>query len=773
LITNKKKYRRFILILIITSFFAAHLCFLLFPNLFKTWDAKAIDLLFLFRSSVQKLQPLYDDTIVHVDITDSSIDQLNNVYINRLHHAKVIKNLADMNVSTQLYDFLFATRRDAKEDTALIEASKNAQNVYFGLAFKFSNKDEQGEINKESRRYLENTKWKVTVEGDVEELYIGTNPLITFPDLASASKGVGFLNLTFDHDGVFRRIPLLIRYAGAFYPSFAFRGICEYLGVLPGKIIIKPGKSITLQGAKKPGESIGHDIVIPIDQQGNMLINFIGPWEAMKHYNFADVLYSSDDREEMELWKEELAGKIVVISEVFTGASDLSPVPTDSIYPLSGLHANAMHTILTESFLRELSSSEMILVDVILLAIIIFLSFRSSPIFFSIGSFGLMASYVFFVSASFFFSNLILDVIRPILTIFLALISILIYRYLSEAKERDFIRNTFGRYLSNEVVKELLESPEGLEMSGEIKEVTFLVSDLRGFTAISNKLNPREVIDILNHYLERMVGIITDYKGTVNEFEGDGILTFFGAPLSQRDDPERAIQCAIKMQKAMSELNQEQNRLTLPELHMGIGINTGEVVVGNIGSEKRSKYSAIGSAINTAYRIESYTTGGQILISQSTYERVKSSVRIEGTMKVQFKGIDHPVTLYNVIGMKQNRELSLPDKAVHPMVKLEFPVPITCFPIKGKTVSETFISGILTHLGEHEAEVSLEQQVEIHSNVKVLLAPEDSPEMAEVYAKVVSVEPSEATPYQLKARLEFTWLPDNVKTFFNNKRSVK
>jgi len=199
----------------------------------------------------------------------------------------------------------------------------------------------------------------------------------------------------------------------------------------------------------------------------------------------------------------------------------------------------------------------------------------------------------------------------------------------------------------------------------------------------------------------------------------------------------------------------------------------GEFVVGNIGSEKRSKYCAIGSAINTAYRIESYTTGGQILISQSTHERVKSSVRIQGTMKVQFKGIDHPVTLYNVIGMKQNRELSLPDKAVHPMVKLESPVPITCFPIKGKTVSEAFISGLLTHLGEYEAEVSLEQQVEIHSNVKVLLAPEDSPEMAEVYAKVVSVEPSEATPYQLKARLEFTWLPDNVKTFFNNKRSVK
>ena len=767
MITNKKKYRRFTLFFIIASFFTAHLCFLLFPHLFKTWDAKAIDLFFLFRSSIKQLQPTYNDTIVHVDITDSSIEQLNNVYINRLHHAQVIQNLKDMNVSIQLYDFIFATRRNAKEDTALIKASKNAQNVYFGLAFKFTDKDEQGEINSESRRYLENTKWKVTVEGDVEKISIGRNPLITFSDLASASKGLGFLNLIFDHDGVFRRIPLLIRYEGAFYPSFAFRGICEYLGIVPGKIIITPGKTIILRDAKKPNESIGHDIVIPIDQQGNMLINFIGPWETMKHYNFADILYASNDREEMGLWREELAGKIVIVSEVFTGGSNVSPVPTDSMYPLSGLHANAMHTILTESFLKKLSSPEMLVIDFFLLGIIIFLSFWPSPIFFSIGSFCLMASYVFFVSANFFFSNLILDVIRPVLTIFMALISILTYRYLREAKDRDFIRTTFGRYLSNEVVKELLESPEGLEMSGDIKEVTFLVSDLRGFTAILNKLNPREAIDMLNHYLERMVGIITDYNGTVNEFEGDGILTFFGAPLSQKDDPERAIECAIKMQKEMSEFNREQNRLGLPELHMGIGINTGEVLVGNIGSKKRAKYSAIGSALNTAYRIESYTTGGQILISQNTYERVKSFVRIRGTMKVQFKGIDHPLILYDVIGMKRTNELSLPDKIAYPMAKLESPVSITCFPIKGKTVSETFISGILTHLGEYEAEVSLEQQLKIHSNVKVLLALEDSPEPAEAYAKVVSVEPSEAKFYQSKARLKFTWLPNNVKISFN------
>ena len=240
------------------------------------------------------------------------------------------------------------------------------------------------------------------------------------------------------------------------------------------------------------------------------------------------------------------------------------------------------------------------------------------------------------------------------------------------------------------------------------------------------------------------------------------------------DDEERAVACAIEMQNAMEELNSGQQRFNLPELSMGIGINSGEVVVGNIGSEKRAKYGAIGTPINTAFRIESHTIGGQILISPSTYERVKSLVRVQRTMEVQFKGIDHPVTLYDVTGMEGTYELSLPEKVVYPLVKLESPVPITCFPIKGKTVSEASISGLITHLGESTIEVSLDQQVEAHSNLKVLLTPKDSPGLAEVYAKVVvSVEPSESTSSHIKARLEFTWLPEEVKSFLVKKRSSK
>jgi len=481
--TSKKRNLQFTVFLLVAAFVAAHLCFLLLPSVFETWNAKTVDRLFLFRSTSDRLQPHYDDSIVHVDINNTTIHQLNNHYLNRSHHAQLIRNLTAMNVSTQLYDFIFAARSNDKDDNALVNATSKAGNVYFGLAFELVKEIDQGYENPEKAHdieYLDRTKWGVIVEGDATAFYLGVNPLITFPALSSASRGLGYLSLKADSDGVFRRLPLLIRYDNAFYPSYAFRAICGYLGVSPESIVAKPGKTITMKNAKRPGAAAGHNIVIPIDRHSNMVINFIGPWDRMKHYNFADIFHASEDRDEMEMWREELSGKIIVISEVSTGAVDVGPVPTDTNFPLSALHANAMHTILTESFLRELSDSEMLLIELSLLLMILMLSLRFSSIPFSIGSIAVVGGYVVLAVFSFFYANLIFHIVRPLLIVIFALIFIVVYRYINEEQERNFIRVTFGRYLSNEVVEELLGSPEGLKMSGENREVTFLVSDLRG-----------------------------------------------------------------------------------------------------------------------------------------------------------------------------------------------------------------------------------------------------------------------------------------------------
>jgi class 3 adenylate cyclase len=337
-------------------------------------------------------------------------------------------------------------------------------------------------------------------------------------------------------------------------------------------------------------------------------------------------------------------------------------------------------------------------------------------------------------------------------------------------RQRDFIRDTFGRYLSREVVEELLGSPDGLRMGGELCEVTFLVSDLRGFTSMAAHLSPQDVIHILNRYLERMVDIIARYRGTVDEFQGDGILAFFGAPLAAADDPERAIACAIAMQTALVDINAEQRQHYLPELVMGIGINTGEVIVGNIGSEKRTKYGAVGSAINTAYRIESYTVGGQILMSSSTYEQVRSLVRVRNTLEVQFKGLDQPITLYDVTGLNGRYACALPDAEPEILTPLDLPLPITCFVVEGKTVSDQAIPGTITHLAAATAEVVLEGQVPLHANLKCVLTSPEAAGLPEAYVKVLDVNSPHGSTLAVPMRLGFTVLPEETDTFLERQR---
>jgi hypothetical protein len=225
------------------------------------------------------------------------------------------------------------------------------------------------------------------------------------------------------------------------------------------------------------------------------------------------------------------------------------------------------------------------------------------------------------------------------------------------------------------------------------------------------------------------------------------------------------------MQNKMLEINEVQRRQKLPELAMGIGINTGEVIVGNIGSEKRTKYGAVGSAINTTYRIESYTTGGQILISARTYEKVQSKVRVQKTMEVQFKGVDHLVTLYDVVGMKGNFELALAQKTNGIFIGLDPPMPITCFTLDGKEVAGAANSGHITHLADSVAEVLLEGAVKVYANLKVLLAFQDSPGVSEMYAKVISIEQADSHSPHMRARLEFTWMPKDAKAFLEKRLS--
>ena len=775
-IGSKNKIRNLIQ-LVLGSFLAAHLCFILLPNVFEILNARAVDQLFNLRSSWKKFQPVYDNTVVHLDLNNTSIQKLNDQYLNRSHYAQVVRNLSSMGVSAQVFDFILASRKSEKNDRELIDMVKEAGNVYFGTAFELiedNRKLHRQSDNSGNLSYLDKTKWNVAIKGDSSSMYVGDKPLTTFPDLASASRGLGSLSVKFDRDGVLRRVPLIVRYKDAFYPLFSFHVICNYLDVSPEKVLVKPGKHIILGDAKKPGDKKPHDIEIPIDKKGNLIINYIGPWEHMDHYNFADVYLASGDRDELEMWKEELKGKIVIVSDVSTGSTDVGPVPTDANFPLSGVHANIIHSILTKSFLKEISFWVNLLVEVVLMGALLALSLRYSAIYFSFGTVLVIAAFIGTTAVGFLYHNVIFHIARPLLLIVFAVSSINVYRYINEEKEklesirqRDFIRDTFGRYMSDEVVEELLGSPDGLSLSGENREVTFLVSDLRGFTTLTEKLNPNEVIEMLNRYFKHMVEVIALYRGTVSEFLGDGILAFFGAPLNADDDVERAVACAIEMQNKLAEVNAKQRLLNLPELAMGIGINTGKVVVGNIGSKMRAKYGVVGMPINVAFRIESFTVAGQILISPTSYQKVSSIIRCREIKAVTFKGIGKPMCLYEVIGINGSYDMSLLETPTKSLTALDPPYPIDCFTIEGKTVSEIAIAGRVTHIGDSIAKVLLAHQVEAHTNLRIVPSAPKDPQISELYAKVLPEQVHKDKTSNDTLLIRFSTSPHEIRSFFS------
>ncbi len=230
-----------------------------------------------------------------------------------------------------------------------------------------------------------------------------------------------------------------------------------------------------------------------------------------------------------------------------------------------------------------------------------------------------------------------------------------------QLRERnEFVRRVLGRYVTDEVAEAVLNCPKALSLGGERRKVSILMSDLRGFTSMSEVIAPEQTVTLLNHYLEKMVEVIGRYGGTIDEIIGDAILVIFGAPLAMEDSAERAVACALEMQRAMPAVNQTARSRGLPAVEMGIGINTGEVVVGNIGCDKRMKYSVVGSPVNLAARIESFTVGGQILVSESTLEEIVELARVDGSLRVKMKGFEGPFTIYDIGGLRGSHNLELP-----------------------------------------------------------------------------------------------------------------
>ena len=325
-----------------------------------------------------------------------------------------------------------------------------------------------------------------------------------------------------------------------------------------------------------------------------------------------------------------------------------------------------------------------------------------------------------------------------------------------------FIRQTFGRYLSEEIVDNLIDSPQGLELGGEKRKLSIMMADLRGFTSISERLPAETVVKMINIFLGSMTDVIQKHHGTIDEFIGDAILAIFGAPIEREDNALRAVRCAIDMQLAMQDVNQQFEQAGYPTVAMGIGINTGPVIVGNIGSKKRSKYGVVGRVVNTTSRIESYSVGGQILIAESTKRACDGKLKINGDMQVMPKGMAESMTIYDVGALLDGSGLALPDKPAEPLVRLEAPIAINIMPLADKHNSES-LPGRISKLSLNSIEIESDQIYAPLSDLRIVLLNRDQTVLtSNLYVKVQAQQGSDSSRYQA----HITSLPPEAELMF-------
>jgi len=537
-----------------------------------------------------------------------------------------------------------------EEDQSFVDAVVNSKRVYFPVILRFKddgNNFHPSPVTYDEEEFANDNLWYLNIGKEGRPLE-AVSMIPTASELRESGQGVGHINAYPDRDGVCRRFPLIIRYKDGYVPSLSFRMVCDYVQVSASNIEVSFGEHIILHGAKFPYME-EKDIVIPIDEQGRMIINFVGPWsDSFPHYSYKKLLDVREDNALFDQLKEVMDGDLVVIDNVATGYMDIGNCPIETLYPLCGVHTNVANTILTQDFLYELSTWKQLIIDFLLVILIVLVAFRFDNVNFSIIIILFFLAFLVFVSWLFFYQNILTNLIRPYVGLQFSLVTVNLYRYMLEKREKTLIRHRFENYFAPSVLSKILQSREKLEVSDK-KVLTILFSDIAGFTAWCAEREPDEIRLTLNEYFEEMAKIVFKHEGTVDKYIGDGMMVFYGDPFEQSDHAMQAVRTAIEMQEKACELKRRWQAQGKLPIQIRIGINTGEVVVGNMGSESRMDYTALGSNVNIAQRLERNAPVEGILISESVYQDVEKSIDTEFFDNITIKGYNKNINAYEVV----------------------------------------------------------------------------------------------------------------------------
>jgi len=537
----------------------------------------------------------------------------------------------------------------ADTDTVFAESIGRAKNITLGYFFHLSNKDVGHLTSKgilENAGRIKNSRYQLInfSEKNIDNFMLinAYAPEANLKILSQAATNSGYFNMIPDSDGSMRWSPLVIKFRDNYYSSLAMSLLQQYMDW--------PMLSLNLE--KYGVENIKiNNITIPTDEAGRLLVNYLGPAKTFPHYSITDIIKG-------RIAAETFRNKIVLIGATAIGIYDLRVTPFGATYPGVEIHATVIDNILHRRFLKHSG-----LTRVIDLCAIIFFGLAIGLIIPRLRAVaGIVAALIIlalFVAANMFiFSsyNVWLNIVYPVLTMMVIYLGITIYRYIKEEREKKKIRGAFQYYLTASVINEMLKDPTKLKLGGDKKDLTVLFSDIRGFTSISEKLTPEELVRLLNEYLTAMTNVVFKYEGLLDKYMGDAIMAVFGAPLDQPDHPQRACLTALNMMNELHRLQNKWQEEGRPALNIGIGINTGDMVVGNMGSEMRFDYTVMGDMVNLGSRLEGINKeyGSNIIISEFTYKVVKDEMCCRELDWVRVKGKKMPVKIYELLGEKND-----------------------------------------------------------------------------------------------------------------------
>jgi len=645
---------------VISRILAANLLITLFVSLFfflfnipwNIFDFKLND--YFFRKlAEEKKTASPDERIVFLNITDASYNFFGSSELNRGTLARLNRTINNLGPEAVFYDIIFPRSSRDSQDADFSESLREMNNVYMPAGFQLD--ESPGSFRWEPGVFFEKLNdlyLKKPEQSGTGKPYYAVWALPQKDEFAESAVNSGHISIIRDKDGILRHFPIIIKIDSLYFPSVSLSVFLDYNRVPFEKIKINWGKNIIIPSLEE--SFLDKDIVIPIDEHGNAFIPFYGFWgdgtvkmmEVQNLFKFAGKAEYLDDL--LDFYE----GSFVFISDISVGTSDLGQTTLEENVPLVTVHAALLNGMLNNKFY---SKWEMLPLTIILFVsglVLVLSSLPRTNFFYYLTAVLFIAFFIYFgysqltdfklfpsfsVSASYF-------------TIFLGM---LVSIQVITVKDRAFIKNAFSKYVPDKIVENLIDNPEQLKLGGEERELTILFSDIANFTSISEKMNPPDLVALLNEYLTQLTKIIIENNGTIDKYIGDAILAEFGAPVMIENHADSALSSALFMQRRLKELNEEWKVKKYPDVQTRIGINTGNVIIGNMGSEQVFDYTAIGDTVNLAARLESankfYNT--KILISEFTFGKInKDFFRTRLLDIIKVKGKEKAVKIFEVTG---------------------------------------------------------------------------------------------------------------------------